>query len=329
MTRDTEVVGAALDRGLDYLLRQQDAAGSWTDWALPPGPSSEWTTAYVGCRLAGLGRAGCGRLDATLRRAATWLLEHRFADGGWGYDPSVPSDADSTALAIRFLCAVDRTVPPDAYTFLRHFQREDGGFSTYLPDGTPGSWGRSHPEITPVAVLALLTDPAGTPDSVIERAVRWIRRARRADGTWDAFWWTTGLVATEASLACLTALGSHERSPHTLTYLNPDNDLQTALLMSILAGEGWSSRLETLTHRLIAAQRPDGSWEGEAALRVTRRDCDAPWRHADGGPTFADPKHLFTTVTVVAALSKAHHRLEHSSNAHGSSRRMGEQFSLE
>lgn len=302
---------AVILRGLDYVLRKQDAAGSWTDWALPPGPSSEWTTAYIGCRLCGTGARFRDHIAGALERAAGWLLDHRFPDGGWGYNPKVESDADSTALAIVFLSAVARPAPPQAYAHLRRFQRQDGGFSTFLPDGLTGSWGHSHPEITPIALLALLTDQAGSPDLVIDRGVGWIRRARRFDGTWDAFWWATRLGSSEANLALLASIGCPERVPGVLTRMDPTDSLQSAMLLSTMAAEGWSSLAETLTHRLIAAQAPDGTWRSAPALRITRRDCDRPWDHADAGPLFADPRRLFTTATVLGALSKAHNLLTH------------------
>jgi squalene cyclase len=231
---------ATVLRGLDYVLEQQDAAGSWTDWALPPGPSSEWTTAYIGYRLRGTRAPFRDRLAGALALAAGWLLDHQFPDGGWGYNPTVESDADSTALAILFLSAVARSAPPRAYVHLRRFQRQDGGFSTFLPDGLTGSWGRSHPEITPVALLALLTDPAGSSDPVIDRGIGWIRRARRLDGTWNAFWWTTRVGASEANLAFLASIGCPEHVPGALSRMDPTDSLQSAMLLSTMAAEGWS-----------------------------------------------------------------------------------------
>lgn len=299
----------AILRGLEYILQQQDAPGSWTDWALPPGSSSEWTTAYVGYRLQGARPNGQPHLEPALDRAATWLLDHQFSDGGWGYNPSVPSDADSTALAILFLSAMNRPPPPQAYEHLRHFQRNDGGFSTYIPDGLTGSWGHSHPEITPIAALALLTDSAGTPTPAIDHAIRWIQTARRPDGTWNAFWWTTGLGATEASLACLTSLGRPEPAPDMLMRMKPGGNLQSALLLSVMATRTRTTHAEILTTPLIAAQAPDGSWCSEAILRVTKRDCDTPWNSPNAGPLFGDPRKLFTTATVVAALSRFHSQL--------------------
>src|ERR1700722_10729424 len=89
-----------LGSSLEYILSRQRRDGSWGDWALPPGESSIWTTAFVGCRLTGL--------------AATWLEERIFSDGGWGYNEEVGSDADSTALAILFLASQGKRVSEDS-----------------------------------------------------------------------------------------------------------------------------------------------------------------------------------------------------------------------
>ena len=51
MTLGAEIA-AALSRGLRFVLAAQDAQGAWTDWALPPGSSPDWTTAHVGLRLS-------------------------------------------------------------------------------------------------------------------------------------------------------------------------------------------------------------------------------------------------------------------------------------
>lgn len=63
-------------------------------------------------------------------------------------------------------------------------------------------------------------------------------------------------------------------------------------------GADWS-RSCTRAGRRLPARR------ATAAPRVTRRDCDSPWDSPDPGPLFADPERIFTTATVLAALSAA------------------------
>jgi hypothetical protein len=304
-----EDIETAIFRGLGFVLAQQDREGSWTDWALPPGSSSEWTTAHIGFRLSGLGGPFRREVAEPLDRAARWLLAHRFPDGGWGYNPAVESDADSTALAILFLTASGHPRPREAYDHLRRFQRPDGGFSTFLPDGLMESWGRSHPEIAPVALLALQTDPSGVPAEVTARGLDWILRARRGDGAWNAFWWSTPLPASEANLVLLAALGSPEEVPAVLRRWETDDSLEAAHLLSITAAAGCAERIDDLARQLIDGQDGDGVWQGRPALRIPPRNCERPWDEEVSGPLFADPMRLFTTATAIGALSKAHRTL--------------------
>ena len=294
----------ALRRGLDFVLAGQVPDGSWTDWALPPGPSPDWTTAYVGFRLSALRATHRAVVEAPLDRAAVWLCS-RLRSDGWGYSEAVEADADSTSLAILFLAALGATAPADAYVALRRHQRDDGGFSTFLPDGLMGSWGSSHPEITPVAVLALRTGPGFLPAADGARALASIRRVRRPDGLWDAFWWESPLPACEANLACLAAVGRPEAPPEPLGRLTPEDPLQTALLLSLSAAREEAARLLSLADRLIAAQLEDGSWQAAPSLRIPSRSCLRPWEAPGARPLYSDPRRLFTTATAVGALGAA------------------------
>jgi hypothetical protein len=306
MTNLLQDIERAIHRGLSFIVAEQDAEGSWTDWALSPNASSEWTTAYIGFRLSGLHAPFRQQVSEPLSRAARWLLAHRFPDGGWGYNPDVESDADSTALAILFLNGTRHPPPENAYDHLRRFQQQDGGFSTFLSGGLAESWGRSHAEITPVALLALQTHPGGLPDEIITRGLDWIRRTRCADGTWDAFWWSTPLPASEANLALLAALGCPEAVPPVLQHWEPDGSLQAAYLLSITIAAGSEQRMHDLARRLIDGQVWEGAWQSKPALRIPPRGCERPWDQPLSGPLFADPMSLFTTATVISALSKAH-----------------------
>ncbi|WP_433384151.1 prenyltransferase/squalene oxidase repeat-containing protein [Actinoplanes sp. CA-142083] len=293
-------IAAAVSRGLAFVLAAQEADGSWTEWDLPPGPSREWATAHTGMRLAQLGPAHRPAVAEPLGRAADWLLDHRAAAGGWGYNAVVDPDADSTAQALLLLAAAGRSAPAGACAFLARHQRPDGGFATYLPSPLAGSWSRSHAEITPIALLALRAHGGLPPDRLAD-GLAWLRRARREDGLWNSFWWSTPLVATEAALGCLAVLGVHEPLPQ---WTATDN-LEAALLLSITAAWGRAPAIERLTHALLETQRDDGSWQCPPRLRVTDRACDRPWELPDAGPLFADPHRLHGTAIALAALATA------------------------
>jgi hypothetical protein len=297
-------LSAARTRGLDFVLSAQDGDGAWTDWALPPGTAPDWTTAYVGLRLSRVDPADGAALSDALRRAASWLVSRQASSGGWGYNRIVDQDADTTSQTLLFLAALGLPAPPGACEFLGRHQQPDGGFATFLPDGLMGSWGASHAEITPVALLALRAQCALSDDG-LARGVDWIRRARRPDGLWNSFWWSTPLPATEVSLAFAAALGTPEPPPPALDRWNPADSLETALLVSIMAPTGTSARFEQLVRKLLDDQADDGSWQSAPALRITARDCERPWETAASGPLFADPQRLHSTATALAALSTA------------------------
>jgi hypothetical protein len=302
-------IAAALSRGLAFVLAAQDAQGAWTDWALPPGPSPDWTTAYVGLRLSSLGSPYRAALAEPLGRAARKLLSRQAADGGWGYNPAVEPDADTTGQAVLFLAAAGQPAPPGACAFIARHQQPDGGFATFVPDALTGSWGVSHPEITPVALLALRSCPGGLPQWNLDRGLAWLCRARRPDGLWNSFWWHGPLVATEAILAFHAALGRPEPPPSALARSIPADSFETALLVSIMATARPTTQLEQLARRLLADQADDGSWKSAPTLRITAHDCEQPWNAVAAGPLFADPQRLHSTATALAALWKAQRAL--------------------
>ncbi len=339
----------AIAAGLGYILSRQAGDGSWTDWDLPPGSSAPWTTAYVGYKLRTLPPDLKARAAPHLAAAARWLADQAFPDGGWGYNALVGPDADSTAHAILFLASVSqpipladattqnaspvrstavRPVPEAAYARLASFQNPDGGFATYLRTFQPNSWNASHPDITPMALLALLTHPAGTYREPVRQGMEYVLRQRTASGLWHSFWWRSCLYGTEASLALLDADGLQATSPAapfpaTLAQIEPDNAFEVALLLSGLlygsygppgssvSGEprpaipsGARDIARDLAGRLVREQQSDGSWPSAPILRITRRDCYDPWACGDAGPLYADPHRLFTTATAVHALGR-------------------------
>jgi hypothetical protein len=299
----------------EFILRHQSGEGSWTDWALPPGPSDYWTTAYIGARLSGLPRPFRSRTGPAVRAAAHWLARQEGDGGGWGYNDKVGCDADSTANAILFLAREGFTVKARSYERLLGFQRPDGGFSTYPWDEGLGSWGGSHPDVSAVAAQALLP-LLGSDSDVLRRATGYVVKQRDPAGIWNSFWWPSPLYATEASLSLLRATRTQVdlgQVCRTLLGMTPANAFESALLIGCLlhAADGpRSDRAEELADRLVAEQLPDGSWASTPILRVTDRDCTQPWECPDPGPVYADPRRLFTSATVLRSLGLVLARME-------------------
>jgi squalene-hopene/tetraprenyl-beta-curcumene cyclase len=72
--------GAALQRGVDWLLQAQEEDGSWF---------GRWGANYVygtGAAVPALKAAGLAPNHRSIRRAVAWLEGHQNPDGGWGED---------------------------------------------------------------------------------------------------------------------------------------------------------------------------------------------------------------------------------------------------
>lgn len=321
----SENLEAELERsigaGVRYILEHQLASGCWVDWELPPGQCLMWTTAYIGYKLSGLPENLLKETLFARKKAAQWLLVNELSGHGWGYNGTVGVDADSTAHAILFLSSVGTHLSEGSYRRLEAFQSEDGGFSTYQRCDSDGSWCVSHPEVTAMAVLALLTGLIGLASAerqrqtmAINRGIDYIVEQRTKSGLWNSFWWATPLYATNTCLALLNAVDHTEICADTrknLLLSAPNNEFETALLLSTLMRVNADIEAplappvaSALARRLIDTQRSDGSWNAVPILRVTRRDCYEPWIEADGGVLYADQNRLFTSVSAVGALAQ-------------------------
>ena len=132
----------AVKRGRDYLLKQQQADGSWY---------GRWGVAYVygTCfALRGLAAAGESPREASMLRATEWLRSIQNSDGGWGEDCSsydhgaympAPSTPSQTAWAIMGLIAGGDTHSESVIKGVEHLlrtQRENGDWDQAMFTGT-------------------------------------------------------------------------------------------------------------------------------------------------------------------------------------------------
>jgi squalene-hopene/tetraprenyl-beta-curcumene cyclase len=132
----------AVRRGVEYLVRTQQADGSWY---------GRWGVAYIygACfALRGLRAAGESDREAHMLRAGEWLRSIQNADGGWGescasYDNGVFTPAESTpsqtAWAVLGLLAGGDTSSRSVcqgIEYLLRTQRPDGDWDEELSTGT-------------------------------------------------------------------------------------------------------------------------------------------------------------------------------------------------
>jgi hypothetical protein len=248
--------------------------------------------------LARLGEIADNRFSGALKiqiaQALDWLLEVRPVGGGWGYNATVPNDADSTSWAILALQHWGRPVPSEAFDFLRRCERPDRGMATYPEDTSPGpAWSLSAPDISAVAFRAL-----GRPPSEANR--RFFLSGVRPDGTLPAYWWVSPLYTLAAMLDWLGDGATWQLDGH-----HAGNAFEQALLLRCLA-KLQPAQAPPVAARLLEMQKPDGSWAASALLRLPPADVIQPWQQIAAGPLYLDQNSVFTTATVIAALSAWH-----------------------
>jgi squalene-hopene/tetraprenyl-beta-curcumene cyclase len=133
----------AVDRGVAYLRRTQEATGCWF---------GRWGVNYIygtWQALEGLRAVGVGGDDPLVSRAAEWLEAHQQPDGGWGESPESYADRDlagigpvtasQTAWAIKGLVAADRadsTAVAQGIRWLADRQEPDGSWQQREFTGT-------------------------------------------------------------------------------------------------------------------------------------------------------------------------------------------------
>ncbi|MGW7002479.1 prenyltransferase/squalene oxidase repeat-containing protein [Streptomyces sp. NPDC054933] len=91
---------------VDWLVGQQCADGGFATYRANPdkscAPKTEDTNSVA---VAVQALAAVGGHGTTVSKAVRWLKSVQNSDGGWGYQPYAPSDANSTAVVIGALAA--------------------------------------------------------------------------------------------------------------------------------------------------------------------------------------------------------------------------------
>ena len=222
-------LGLSLERALKFIEDSRNPDGLWSDFLTLAGESVYWVSGYVGCSI--LHRPGAREAgeeeeeegESWLRGVGSTIVEHQHRDGGWGYGPRVPSDADSTSWCLLFLSRLGvqhQESRERALSFLLTHQGPDGGFRTYATPRDIGrymmlddsvsfdGWASSQMCVTAVAVQALLE--TGSSRGVHE-ALDHIRRGQAPEGYWNPYWWTGRLYAVVNCMQALKASGDHGR----------------------------------------------------------------------------------------------------------------------
>lgn len=329
-------VSAAIGRAVGHLVSSQDASGRWRDFPQVGGGSDEWVTGYVGAALAAVQAPAA--LSAALGAWRSLAARQRWS-GGWGYMPSYPADADSTACALRLAEAVGAGSGlrgARARAFLARHQRADGGIATYLWPmrmrwhtrlrETFAGW--CSPHVCVSANAAQLANFRGR-----RRLYAFLRHTQQADGWWRAYWWYDDKeYATAAAVTALAASGDRRdtaavaralswacdaarRSAVVVTAAEPAGSaFATALRARILALDRdnavAAAALDAALAWLLAGQRADGGWASSAWLRFPPTETVDPARIGEWqlgqmvrAGVMQDGRGLFTTATVLGLLA--------------------------
>ena len=247
-------------RGVEFLLKSMRPDGSWPiDTNL-----ATWVTTLA---VNALGPSIHEVMSAEERgRILDWLLGQQYrtvhpytnaAPGGWAWTdlPGGVPDADDTAGALLALKQLDDRSPRvreaaiAGVKWLLDLQNRDGGIPTFCRGWTNLPFDRSSPDITAHALRAWFAWQRELPittlsqtNSASVKALRFLKTAQRADGTWLPLWFgnqsesddgnpTYGTTQVERAFADLQAK-DHARADSP--------------------GLMW----------LLSVQRTDGSWSG-------------------------------------------------------------------
>jgi squalene-hopene/tetraprenyl-beta-curcumene cyclase len=192
----------AIGRAVRWLVGMQSKNGAWgafdadntreivtklpfCDFGAVIDPPSADVTAHIVEALAAEGLAG----SKAVRRGVVWLLRNQEPDGSW-FGRWGANYVYGTGAAVPALIAAgvlpSKPAIRHAVAWLEAHQNPDGGWGEDLrsyDDPALAGRGISTASQTAWALLALLA--AGGADEAVQRGVRWLAAAQRADGSWD------------------------------------------------------------------------------------------------------------------------------------------------
>ncbi|MBU1092809.1 hypothetical protein KJ836_04065 [Patescibacteria group bacterium] len=300
----------AISKGIDWILSQQEADGSWcADFGFRHGSSTSWTTGFVGNRLPILNNY------RELVKARNFLMGNRKPHPdyrlGWGYNALTVPDFDSTLEAMQFLKEQVADVL-NPYMFLHLYEK--GGFSTYTPEDAsklnPGivtdGWTSPHLEIA--TNVRRLASELGYQD-IVELTDELIIKHLVVKG-YRAYWYhhpivAAGLVMQSGIALSKLPLPPLSADPEQLDWEIINNPFIAAMALEVALQwdcQLYDSVIQFLTQQLLNTQRPDGSWRPYLVLSVPYPDAYDPREVQHINADFVKP--LVTVATVINVLSK-------------------------
>lgn len=318
----------ALERGAEFLLGSQGPDGLWRDFDTPAGEASLWPSAFIAAALQSTA-TGQGALE----RAADALDAAQHDDGGWGYNESVPSDADSTAWTLLVLSRIgghERACRRGIACLARHQRAGNGGIATYAEPGPIRrfmgvgrwmplwGWCRPHTEVTAVAGRALAACRPEGGGRAADSAWRFVRSQQKPTGEWSSYWWTSPHYTTAQAVELAMTRGERDVVDRAAAWALRNqagvvgSAFATAMFLSILVNaDAGAGAVDRAVQDLVALQQPDGGWPSEPIMRIpvpaeTDPNGERRWRvvRFGVGIDVRDQHRLFTSAACVAALAR-------------------------
>ncbi|MFG2196436.1 prenyltransferase/squalene oxidase repeat-containing protein [Streptomyces sp. NPDC048639] len=271
----------------DWLRSAASADGSWDLMPLD--------LTWSGFATAALLEAGRGADPRLATTRAMLRVRHRTPPfralecppGYWGF-----SDEHSWPMALETaeISSILRRLPGgegdrharEGVDWLTRMQDSQGSWSLAVRNSRPGGFGPC-PQMTAKAVLALLDHGADGSDARVERALRWLTKRQDRDGSFEALWYRGGTpgTATVLEALCRARGAGHPAARRARDWLirarqadgswgtgrgqEPGTVEETAWALHALLAAGIDPEDDVVTtaaQRLLAAQMPDGGWQG-------------------------------------------------------------------
>jgi len=303
----------AMRRAVMYLIDMQDDSGAWCDFRVDPGVADAWTTGYVGDAIS-TATDTAADLEAIVA-AIDFLKGKELERGAWGYNDTIPVDADSTAWCLTFLGKAGIVFKRPFQVLARHQDRDSRGFKSYNDLDAHSTWQQPHVDVSAAVAKALVYDPIG--DSDLSGLLNYLIQSRE-ETLWPSFWWSTPLYATAHVLDALRIHGRLREIDKTLRVemlqaVKSQVRTSDPFLLAHGAEIAFMLADETLARNLVESLLPlqhrDGRWmAGSPALRYADPSVSHPWRFAGdrAGRLVYDQQSLFCTATALRALARVH-----------------------
>ncbi len=198
--------------------------GFWIDFTKCHGGSTCWTTSYVARNLAE-NKANLERLSFVKDR----IKFNQRRDGGWAYNHTSTSDAETTANCLLFLFKFPDTneaVKEGIEYLLKHHDKITDGFLTYTEDEfrqytnkrAGKGWCAPNVEVTSLIIRTLIE--SGYNGNEIQQSLEFIASEQDEDGSWKPYWWSSKEYAIVNSIEVLGKYPKYkENIKKALTFL--------------------------------------------------------------------------------------------------------------